>query len=75
MKPADGDISFNPGRKHIELAVMNSGDGPIQVGSHYAFTETNRVLLFDRAVSIGTRLSVPSGASVRFEPGETKTVT
>ena len=70
-----GDISLNPGRKHIELAVTNSGDRPIQVGSHYAFTETNKALLFDRRISIGTRLSVPSGASVRFEPGETKTVT
>jgi urease beta subunit len=69
-KPADGDISFNPGRKHIELTVTNLGDGPIQVGSHYAFTETNRALLFERTVIIGTRLSVPSGASVQFEPDE-----
>jgi len=70
-----GPITLNPGRALIELAVTNSGDRPIQVGSHYAFVETNRALVFDRALSIGKRLSVPSGASVRFEPGETKTVT
>ena len=70
-----GDIVLNAGRNLVEIAVTNSGDRPIQVGSHYAFVETNRALLFDRAVSIGKRLNVPSGASVRFEPGETKTVT
>lgn len=72
---ADSEIILNKGRPLIELAVTNSGDRPIQVGSHYAFVETNKALLFDRSVSIGKRLSVPSGASVRFEPGETKTVT
>ena len=59
----------------IELSVTNSGDRPVQVGSHYAFLETNNALIFDRAASIGKRLNIPSGASVRFEPGETKTVT
>ena len=59
----------------IELSVTNSGDRPVQVGSHYAFLETNKALIFDRAASIGKRLNIPSGASVRFEPGETKTVT
>ena len=58
-----------------EVSVTNTGDRPIQVGSHYAFVETNKELEFDRKVAIGKRLNVPSGASVRFEPGETKTVT
>lgn len=68
-------IVLNEGRSLVELAVTNSGDRPVQVGSHYAFVETNKALLFDRAVAIGKRLNVPSGASIRFEPGETKTVT
>mmetsp|Transcript_18349 Transcript_18349/g.42114 ORF Transcript_18349/g.42114 Transcript_18349/m.42114 type:complete len:917 (+) Transcript_18349:241-2991(+) len=59
----------------VELSVTNTGDRPVQVGSHYAFLETNKALSFDREVSIGKRLNIPSGASVRFEPGETKTVT
>ena len=59
----------------IELAVTNTGDRPIQVGSHYPFLETNAALVFDRKLSLGRRLNVPSGASVRFEPGEQKTVT
>jgi urease beta subunit/urease gamma subunit len=69
------DIEINKDRALIELSVTNTGDRPIQVGSHYAFVETNKALEFDRRVSIGKRLNVPSGASVRFEPGETKTVT
>ena len=73
--PSLGGIPLNEGRDLIELGVTNTGDRPIQVGSHYAFVETNAALVFDRAASIGRRLSVPSGASVRFEPGETKTVT
>lgn len=68
-------ITLNEGQKLVELSVTNTGDRPIQVGSHYAFVETNKALEFDRKVSIGKRLNVPSGASVRFEPGETKTVT
>lgn len=68
-------IELNVGRSLIELMVTNSGDRAIQVGSHYHFIETNRALVFDRAQSLGFRLSVPSGASVRFEPGEVKTVT
>ena len=68
-------IELNAGRSLIELTVTNSGDRPIQVGSHYHFIETNRALIFDRAQSLGFRLNVPSGASVRFEPGEVKTVT
>jgi len=75
--PSDslGPITINPDRKLIEISVTNTGDRPIQVGSHYAFIETNAALVFDRRASIGMRLNVPSGASVRFEPGETKTVT
>jgi len=59
----------------IELSVTNTGDRPIQVGSHYAFLETNKALEFDRIQSIGKRLNIPSGSSVRFEPGEIKTIT
>jgi len=68
-----GDPSRSP--HLIEIPVTNTGDRPIQVGSHYPFLETNPALLFDRKLSLGRRLNVPSGASVRFEPGETKTVT
>jgi urease len=68
-------ITINANRELIELSVTNTGDRPIQVGSHYAFVETNKALSFDRSASIGKRLNVPSGASVRFEPGERKTVT
>jgi len=72
----DGNpITLNEGSALVEISVTNTGDRPIQVGSHYAFVETNKALEFDRLVSIGKRLNVPSGASVRFEPGETKTVT
>jgi urease len=71
----DEPITLNEGQALHEISVTNTGDRPIQVGSHYAFVETNRYLEFDRKVSIGMRLNVPSGASVRFEPGETKTVT
>ena len=68
-------ITLNSGRPLVELSVTNTGDRPVQVGSHYAFVETNKLLKFDRKVAIGKRLNVPSGASVRFEPGETKTIT
>ena len=68
-------ITLNEGAALVELSVTNTGDRPVQVGSHYAFVETNKALEFDRLVAIGKRLNVPSGASVRFEPGETKTVT
>lgn len=68
-------ITLNAGSPLVELSVTNTGDRPIQVGSHYAFVETNKALEFDRQVAIGMRLNVPSGASVRFEPGETKTIT
>lgn len=72
---SEGEIEINQGRGLVELVVENTGDRPIQVGSHYAFLETNKALKFNRIASIHKRLNVPSGASVRFEPGETKTVT
>jgi urease beta subunit len=74
--PVEGPgIEINAGRSLIELPITNTGDRPIQVGSHYHFIETNAQLSFDREQSYGRRLNVPAGASVRFEPGETKTVT
>ena len=72
---AAGDIELNAGRRSITLAVTNLGDRPVQVGSHYHFIETNASLQFDRAASLGMRLDIPAGTAVRFEPGETKTVT
>jgi urease subunit gamma/beta len=71
---ADGDIVLNAGRDVLQLTVANHGDRPIQVGSHYHFSETNRALVFDRAAAYGMRLDIPAGTAVRFEPGETKTV-
>jgi urease subunit gamma/beta len=71
----EGEIELNAGRPTIELAVANRGDRPIQVGSHYHFIETNRALSFDRSAAYGMRLDIPAGTAVRFEPGETKTVT
>jgi urease subunit gamma/beta len=71
----DGDIVINEGRETIEVQVANRGDRPIQVGSHYHFVETNRALAFDRRAAYGMRLDIPAGTAVRFEPGETRTVT
>ena len=70
---AEGDIIANVGRKTVTIEVTNSGDRPIQVGSHYHFFETNNALKFDRTLARGMRLNVPSGNAVRFEPGEAKT--
>jgi urease subunit gamma/beta len=70
-----GSILINAGRPTVELHVANRGDRPIQVGSHYHFVETNRALLFDRRAAYGMRLDIPAGTAVRFEPGETRTVT
>lgn len=67
-------IVLNSGRKTIVVEVKNSGDRPVQVGSHFHFYEVNKALSFDRALAFGFRLDIPSGMSVRFEPGETKTV-
>jgi urease subunit gamma/beta len=71
---APGEIIANEGRETATLAVTNTGDRPIQVGSHYHFVETNRALTFDRKAAYGMRLDIPAGTAVRFEPGETKTV-
>jgi len=68
------DIVLNPGRRSITLVVENSGDRPIQVGSHYHFAETNAALSFDRAAAQGMRLNIASGTAVRFEPGQQRTV-
>jgi urease subunit gamma/beta len=70
-----GDLSLNDGRPAVQIKVTNLGDRPIQVGSHYHFIETNAALKFNRAASYGKRLDIPAGTAVRFEPGETKTVT
>jgi urease subunit beta len=68
------DIVLNPGRRSITLVVENSGDRPIQVGSHYHFAETNAALSFDRQAAHGMRLNIASGTAVRFEPGQQRTV-
>ncbi len=71
---AAGSIELNAGRNTQTVDVINSGDRPVQVGSHYIFSETNAALKFDRVVAIGYRLDIPAGTAVRFEPGEKKTV-
>jgi len=71
----DGDIELNKGRKTVTLSVANSGDRPIQVGSHYHFFETNPALKFDRKKARGMRLNIPAGTAVRFEPGQNREVT
>ncbi|HKZ03933.1 MAG TPA: urease subunit beta [Methylomirabilota bacterium] len=71
----DGDIEANVGRATAEVTVANTGDRPIQVGSHFHFFEVNRALRFDRARAFGMRLSIPAGTAVRFEPGDEKVVT
>ncbi|GAB3389725.1 urease subunit beta [Azotobacter armeniacus] len=70
----DGEIELNAGRRTLTLSVANSGDRPIQVGSHYHFFETNDALLFDRAAARGMRLNIPAGTAVRFEPGQSREV-
>lgn len=72
---ASGDIELNAGLDTVSLEVSNSGDRPVQVGSHYHFAETNAALLFDRPVAHGRRLDIPAGTAVRFEPGQTRSVT
>jgi urease subunit beta len=74
IKVRGGEIELNPGRKTLTLAVANSGDRPIQVGSHYHFHETNAALRFDRDAARGFRLNIPAGTAVRFEPGQLRTV-
>ena len=73
IKP--GEIELNKGRKTLTLTVSNSGDRPIQVGSHYHFFETNPALQFDRAKARGMRLDIAAGTAVRFEPGQSREVT
>jgi urease subunit beta len=74
MQVAKGDIELNKGRKTVTVKVTNSGDRPVQVGSHYHFYETNEALQFDRAKAYGCRLNIAAGTAVRFEPGQTRTV-
>jgi len=69
------DIVLNEGRETLEISVANSGDRPIQIGSHYHFYETNPALQFDRDKTKGYRLNIPAGTAVRFEPGQTRTIT
>ena len=70
----EGTHALNPGRRTLTLVVQNTADRPIQVGSHYHFSETNAALQFDRAASQGMRLNIASGTAVRFEPGQQRTV-
>ena len=70
----DGEIELNAGRKTVTLTVSNTGDRPIQVGSHYHFFETNQALRFERERARGMRLDIPAGTAVRFEPGQTREV-
>jgi urease subunit beta len=72
--PAPGEITLNAGREAVTLSVANTGDRPVQVGSHYHFAETNAALDFDRAAARGRRLDIPAGTAVRFEPGQTREV-
>jgi urease subunit beta len=73
--PADGEIELNAGQKIVNMTVANTGDRPIQVGSHYHFYETNPALSFDRELARGYRLDIPAGTAVRFEPGQSRAVT
>ncbi len=79
MKPGEfltlpGDIELNVGRRTVQIDVANTGDRPIQVGSHFPFYEVNGALTFDRAAALNMRLDIPAGTAVRFEPGEEKPV-
>jgi len=72
--PASGELVLNNDRAAISVAVANTGDRPIQVGSHYHFAETNPALVFDRRAALGYRLDIPAGTAVRFEPGQSRDV-
>ena len=74
IKVAKGDIELNKGRKTVTVEVTNTGDRPIQVGSHYHFFETNEALRFERDKTYGCRLNIAAGTAVRFEPGQSRTV-
>jgi urease subunit beta len=73
--PVDGEIELNAGQKIVNMNVANTGDRPIQVGSHYHFYETNAALSFERELAKGYRLDIPAGTAVRFEPGQSRQVT
>ncbi|GMK41570.1 hypothetical protein PCCS19_46270 [Paenibacillus sp. CCS19] len=73
-RTASGRIELNAGRQTAELLVVNTGDRPVQVGSHFHFFEVNRALRFDRRAAFGMRLNIPAGTAVRFEPGEEKPI-
>ena len=72
--PAQGDLTLNDGLESVELDVANTGDRPVQVGSHYHFAETNPALDFDRDAARGMRLDIPAGTAIRFEPGQSRGV-
>jgi urease subunit beta len=72
--PAAGEIELNAGREAVDMEVANTGDRPVQVGSHYHFAETNPALAFDREAARGRRLDIAAGTAVRFEPGQTRRV-
>ncbi len=74
IETAPGELTLNAGRDTVTLTVANSGDRPIQVGSHYHFYETNDALQFDRTAAYGRRLNIAAGTAVRFEPGQTRTI-
>ncbi|WP_265919028.1 urease subunit beta [Cupriavidus nantongensis] len=74
LMPADGEIALNVGRATVSVTVANTGDRPIQVGSHFHFYETNAALAFEREAARGFRLNIAAGTAVRFEPGQTRTV-
>tara|TARA_B100001079_G_scaffold97857_1_gene84119 strand:+ start:934 stop:1266 length:333 start_codon:yes stop_codon:yes gene_type:complete len=74
IKIADGEIQLNNGRERITLTIANSGDRPVQVGSHYHFFETNSALKFDRGKTRGFRLNIAAGTAIRFEPGQSRDV-
>jgi len=74
VMPAEGTITLNPGREAVMVMVANTGDRPVQVGSHYHFAETNPALEFDRAQALGMRLDIAAGTAVRFEPGQRREV-
>jgi urease subunit beta len=72
--PGEGEVTINEGRPVLTMVVVNTGDRPVQVGSHYHFAEANTALAFDRAAAWGRRLAIPAGTSVRFEPGVSREV-
>ena len=72
--PTDGEIELNKDRRTVSVTVANTGDRPVQVGSHYHFAEANAALTFDRKTALGCRLDIPAGTAVRFEPGQSREV-